>query len=537
LSIVKNTVRKRQCADGDGLYIKGSKEMKLEPTIAAENPVTSITPSVQPSALPWADGTILVLLLLLALAAPFWTKAAVLLFRMALLVSVLKWLANHSFRLPPLPLTKPLLIYITLAALSTVASTEPILSWGRMRTALLFLLAILVATGVRRVRHVKWITSALLFSTLTVALYTCWQYADGVGVRIQLQAFPQELARAGVLPQDIIYEVNGKHVRSASQWQSAAQEAPASYPVQLLLGRGSPPQNIAVSLQAATLHSSGLMASGAVTRARPERAQGLFYSYIPFAELLMLVAATCWGMVLAAAHSSRAWAFCLFLVFASIFSALVSTETRAAVASLIVAGVITFWMVAPWKGRILSAILLVALMVAGSVWFHQARAGQGWFDPNDAGTDYRRLMWRDGLRLAIQHPLLGIGMDTATVQGAQLGLVAYRKYPYLRSHFHSTYVQIAVETGLPALLAWLWLMAAYIIFLIKVQSHLRNGYWFPRGLALGLLSSAIAFDLAGFVHYISGDAEVMIVFWLLAGLALSLPRVSLKETEINPQQQ
>src|SRR5437764_7400298 len=62
------------------------------------------------------ETAISVLLVGVALAAPAWTKAGVLLFRVALLLWIVRMLAPPRPRLRPLAITKPMLLYILLAA-------------------------------------------------------------------------------------------------------------------------------------------------------------------------------------------------------------------------------------------------------------------------------------------------------------------------------------------------------------------------------------------------------------------------------------
>jgi hypothetical protein len=50
--------------------------------------------------------------------------------------------------------------------------------------------------------------------------------------------------------------------------------------------------------------------------------------------------------------------------------------------------------------------------------------------------------------------------------------------------------------------------------------------WWEHGLALGLFGAVVGFLASGLVHYNFGDAEVVMVFWLLMGAALALDRLT-----------
>jgi putative inorganic carbon (hco3(-)) transporter len=148
--------------------------------------------------------------------------------------------------------------------------------------------------------------------------------------------------------------------------------------------------------------------------------------------------------------------------------------------------------------------------------------GMGLIDMKDPGTDYRLLMWKDGLRLIRQNPWFGIGMNAVRDYWWKFDLAAYRKYP-LRSHFHSTPIQIAVETGIPGLIAWIVFMAAYCWMLIGLVERARlQKDRFAYGLALGILGGTSGFLASSLVHYDFGDSNIIFLFWLLAGIALAV---------------
>lgn len=423
------------------ILLSNQTSMSSAEQIVTGTPAKAETP--KPSARIGAllENAIFGLLLLLALAVPFWTKAAVLLARIAWVLWLAKIVVTRRTRLAkfPLSLTLPLLAFLAATAISSAFSYEPVMSWNRMRGVAMLLLVYIVADSLRTLQQVRWIVFGLLFSTTVVAIYTCLQFA--------------------------------------------------------------------------------------FSSAHPARAQGFFSLYIPYSEFLMLMAALNFGLLSAAFHARRRqYAWPLLAALALVLAALLLTETRAAFASLLLGVTLVVW----WEGkrttRILSLVALAAAIGLGSLWFHHARANQGWFQRDDPGTQYRVLMWEDGIRLAGQHPWTGVGMDSIYRHWQEFGLRAYEKYPWLRSHFHSSYIQIAVECGLPALAAWLWLMATYLLFLFRwARPRPETSNWFLRGLAMGLLAGTIAFLAVATVHYIIGDSEVTVMFWLLVGLALSLP--------------
>ncbi len=146
----------------------------------------------------------------------------------------------------------------------------------------------------------------------------------------------------------------------------------------------------------------------------------------------------------------------------------------------------------------------------------------GIIDLNDPGDDYRVLMWRDGIRLIEAHPWFGVGMNVVRDSPTQFRLAAVKKYGILL-HFHSTPIQIGVESGLLVLTAWIALMAAYWLMLVHLVKRTgESGDPFPHGLSLGILGATSGFLMTSAVNYDYGDSVVVFLFWFCAGLALAL---------------
>ena len=136
-------------------------------------------------------------------------------------------------------------------------------------------------------------------------------------------------------------------------------------------------------------------------------------------------------------------------------------------------------------------------------------------------------MWRDSLGMIRAHPVFGVGLDAVAGDWQRWNLEAYRRFG-LHSHFHSTPIQIAVECGLPALAVWIWLLAGYAVFLTRKRSLSGEYDCFSRGLLLGALSGLAGFVLTGFLQYNFGDAEAMVVFWLVMGLTFAAARLGIE---------
>jgi O-antigen ligase len=95
-------------------------------------------------------------------------------------------------------------------------------------------------------------------------------------------------------------------------------------------------------------------------------------------------------------------------------------------------------------------------------------------------------------------------------------------------------LQIGLERGLPALLLWLAFLFVYARTLWRTLRDGRALHWIERGVLLGSMGGLVGFFASGLVHYNWGDSEVVMVFFMLAGLALSILRRTSGAVNINP---
>jgi O-antigen ligase len=259
-----------------------------------------------------------------------------------------------------------------------------------------------------------------------------------------------------------------------------------------------------------------------VEKARPLRAFGFYSHYVTYSMVLALLASLMFGLWLGTREHFSAEGLLFAGAFAAFTVVLGMTLTRAAWFALALACAVQLWF--HFRQRVvrlfLPAGLLVVMLMASAAMLRWR--GISFFDLHDPGTDYRILMWTDGLRLIREHPWFGIGMNSVRDAWWLFDLAAYRKYP-LRSHFHSTPIQIAVESGIPALIAWIAFMAIYWRMLVQLVARARNEQdrW-AYGFALGALGATSGFLASSLVHYDFGDSVVIFLFWFLAGIALAV---------------
>jgi len=134
-------------------------------------------------------------------------------------------------------------------------------------------------------------------------------------------------------------------------------------------------------------------------------------------------------------------------------------------------------------------------------------------------------MWEDGIRLVRQHPWFGVGMETVHLHWEEWNIRGFIQYR-VQSHFHSTYLQIAVERGIPTLLAWLWFCIAYIVLLLRLIRRLGTTGEFPRGVVAGILAGFLAFCVTAAFHYNLGEESLAMMLFFYYGLAVAVERIT-----------
>jgi O-antigen ligase len=272
-------------------------------------------------------------------------------------------------------------------------------------------------------------------------------------------------------------------------------------------------------------------------KSRNWRSQGFYGHYTTYAEVLQLIASLTFGIFIAGLKrgtnslSFLRFSFSPLLLFsiAAMAFALLLTVTRASQLAFMIS---TFSIVLLSGNRkLLLTLAVIALPIAliGLFFLQQSRE-VGFFDTKDISVNYRQTVWREGLDLWTHNAknfTLGVGMDSIKRYAKDWHLFDDGRLPM--GHFHSTPVQLVVERGFPALLLWLWILYLYGKTLFrgiqnskfKIQNSEENSA-LDLGILLGCFGGLIGFAASGFVHYNLGDAEVVMVFFLLMGLAVKL---------------
>jgi hypothetical protein len=473
------------------------------------------------------DGAIVAFLFVFAAAAPNSIAAT----QCAWLIGMALWLARFLFRPRPklyrTPVDYLVLGFFILTGISSFLSYEPMVSIGKLRAASLFTIIYLFVEHVPSLRVARLLALTLVCACMVNVFFTAGERLLGRGVKVHDVSANSPLYQAGIREGDTLLEVDGQKLRDPQDLVNALfkrEKNPAAvltYRHELLpvfkIPRGSllPGKTI--------LEQLGI---GSWSRGRDWRATGLYGQFVTYAEVLQLIIALALG-IFVSLPVKRSWIGALLLVaLAGFGGALLLTVTRASWLGCIVSTLIVLLLGVGRRALLLVAILAIPLVLAGLFVLQQKR-NVSFIDQADQSTTWRTTVWREGVDLLVSKPrhlLIGIGMDSIKKHWRAWGMFDEGRIPI--GHMHSNLLQIALERGVPALLLWLAFLLIYARTLWRtLHSGPRLG-WIERGILLGALGGLAGFFTSGLVHYNWGDSEVVMVLYMIMGLALAIHRHS-----------
>ena len=494
----------------------------------------------------WLDRAICFCVLLIALTAPV-SIAAV---NVAWIAGLFLWICR--FFVEPRPRffrTKvdwAILCFSGWTLVSCVFSYAPDLSFDRWRVTLLFPILYLVSQNLRGAKAVGFVTAALIFSMMFTVLWSFAERIPGRGVEVLGVKPDGLLAGVDIRSGDTLLKVNDRKLVDAEEVVDSLK-----FNEKTTLRFYRPDYETEATITERITPSSSIQAKDALgfeswQRSRNWRAAGFYSHYTSYAEVLQLVLSLTFGLFVASVTTDnkkiawrRMWTnrICrtLLICVIGMSAALLMTATRASQAGFLLSALAIVAVGA--NRRVFLGLLMLALPLAivAAVYVQQTR-NAGFVDSSDGSTTWRLTVWREGFDLLTKSPrhlIVGVGIDSVKRFKCEWGLFAGCTLP--PGHFHSTPLQIAVETGLPALGFWLWFLFIYGKTLLGEKDEKGKGEKdlesssvspfpfssFSLGLRLGAFGGLVGFFAGGLVHYNLGDSKVAIVFYLIAGLALA----------------
>ena len=125
-------------------------------------------------------------------------------------------------------------------------------------------------------------------------------------------------------------------------------------------------------------------------------------------------------------------------------------------------------------------------------------------------------MWSRALAMIRDMPFTGIGLNTFPVIQSSF-------YPGFllgpEPHAHNLYIQTALDLGLPGLVAFFWLLAAWLLIVWRKYRSSENREY--RILLVGLIAGILAYVVHGFMDAMMIGAKPSVVFWILIGVGVA----------------
>ncbi len=139
------------------------------------------------------------------------------------------------------------------------------------------------------------------------------------------------------------------------------------------------------------------------------------------------------------------------------------------------------------------------------------------------GTSFIRVqLWESSIRMALDHPILGVGMDNFLYhyRGSYIlpGAVAE---PNL-SHPHNLVLNFWLQIGIPGLAAFVWVLAA-LARSYQLAWRTARSPW-SRAILAGIAGAAVDLFAHGAVDNSYFLADLAFHFWLLAGVLVIISR-------------
>lgn len=163
---------------------------------------------------------------------------------------------------------------------------------------------------------------------------------------------------------------------------------------------------------------------------------------------------------------------------------------------------------------------------AGASFFHMKRyqAGDGFLEKNYLLANKRGYIWARTIPLLKKYPLLGSGPDTFVIAYPNDDLVGLYNSGHdveVVTRPHCMYLQIASQTGIPSLIAFLVFFGWYLIRSLKL--YWRQSYdSYMSKIGLAVMISIMGYLILG----LTNDSSVVIspVFFVLTGMGLGINR-------------
>ena len=142
----------------------------------------------------------------------------------------------------------------------------------------------------------------------------------------------------------------------------------------------------------------------------------------------------------------------------------------------------------------------------------------------DPSLSIRFEMWHVAKNMLERHPWVGVGPNN--IEEVYLLYLPSGKAPVVgyHEHLHNNLLQLGAERGLPALAAWVWLMAALGWRFWRIRRQL-SGAPVPTWIADAAIAAWLAFLVEGCFEFNFGTSPVLMLFLFMASTPFVVERL------------
>ncbi len=241
------------------------------------------------------------------------------------------------------------------------------------------------------------------------------------------------------------------------------------------------------------------------------RIEGSLSTYMTFAGLLMLsgVIALAWAMF---QKQTQRWVWIPILI---ITSCLLLTLTRQAWFGFLTALV---FLVFFWKKKVLLLLPIIFLITYIVSPVSTQKRINDMFSGEDATFEMRTSLWKGGWEIFKDYPLTGCGFRCVDLVNSQ--------YPDPTGYIgrfrgmHNNFIQLAVDTGVLGLTAWLGIWFCFFRLLYHKATALERNI-FEHWTIFGSSAAVLAILAAGLFETNLYDSEVAMLLYFIMALPFS----------------
>ncbi len=251
---------------------------------------------------------------------------------------------------------------------------------------------------------------------------------------------------------------------------------------------------------------------------------GIFQFYMTTAELMMMAGLFLLPFIVHLATPKRirmAAAFAILPILISLYA----TVTKGSYLAF-AAGAVFIAIMREKRLLIVLAVAIVLVMTFSSPYVQDRLAGI--FDLNHPENVSRLMLWKTGMRMLADYPLLGIGdidMHELYLQYMDPG------DPAQHGHFHNMAVQFLVTLGIIGFIV----VAVMFVRIWHIEwkiYHQTKDDWFEGSMALAGLAVFVGFQVNGLTEWSFGDQEVVLLFWTSVGMTLATKNYHSREATV-----